>query len=237
MALIALAGATIAIYEYAPQVFVGHKPVPQPSVSAAPTPTRAATCRLALVVTDAPARSEVLLRVGQAPVDVDQMPVGARLELVATAEGYAPRRAVIAGRVGLGQGRRRQAADRDPDPARPVASEARDRRSVAGRRAFERGRRLRCARHGARRLERPRRGDLADGRPRPRSAHGAEVRRRRRRPHRVAGARLASANAFTSATRKSPPPPPTPRATRPSPSAPPSKPSARIARGALGVRC
>jgi hypothetical protein len=32
---------------------------------------------------------------GQAPVDVERMPVGTRLELVATAESYAPRRAVI----------------------------------------------------------------------------------------------------------------------------------------------
>ena len=32
---------------------------------------------------------------GQAPIDVEKMPVGARLEFVATAEGFAPKRAVI----------------------------------------------------------------------------------------------------------------------------------------------
>jgi hypothetical protein len=48
-----------------------------------------------LVVSDVPAHAEVLLREGQAPVDVEKMPVGARLEFVATAEGYAPKRVVV----------------------------------------------------------------------------------------------------------------------------------------------
>ena len=52
-------------------------------------------CKVALVVTDVPANAEILLRMGQAPLDVERMPVGTRLEFVATAEGYAPRRAVI----------------------------------------------------------------------------------------------------------------------------------------------
>jgi hypothetical protein len=47
------------------------------------------------LITDIPASAEVLLRVGQAPVDVPRMPVGARLEFIATAEGYAPRRGVV----------------------------------------------------------------------------------------------------------------------------------------------
>ena len=42
-----------------------------------------------------PPNAEVLLREGQAPVDVDRMPVGARLEFVATAEGFAPKRTVV----------------------------------------------------------------------------------------------------------------------------------------------
>jgi hypothetical protein len=37
----------------------------------------------------------VLLRQGQAPIEVEKMPVGARLEFVATAEGYAPKRVVV----------------------------------------------------------------------------------------------------------------------------------------------
>jgi hypothetical protein len=48
-----------------------------------------------LVVTGVPQHAEVLLRAGQAPLDVDKMPVGARLEFVATAEGYAPKRVVV----------------------------------------------------------------------------------------------------------------------------------------------
>jgi hypothetical protein len=52
-------------------------------------------CRASVEVTDIPAGAEVLLRVGQAPVDVPRLPVGARLEFVATAEGYAPKRVVI----------------------------------------------------------------------------------------------------------------------------------------------
>jgi len=42
-----------------------------------------------------PPHAEVLVRKGQAPVDVEKMPVGARLEFVATAEGYAPKRVVV----------------------------------------------------------------------------------------------------------------------------------------------
>jgi hypothetical protein len=55
----------------------------------------AAACRATLEIGDIPAGAEVLLRVGQAPVDIDHMPVGARLEFVATAEGFAPKRTVV----------------------------------------------------------------------------------------------------------------------------------------------
>jgi hypothetical protein len=54
-----------------------------------------ARCKGALAVGDVPTGAEVLLRVGSAPVDVERMPMGARLEFVATAEGYAPRRTVV----------------------------------------------------------------------------------------------------------------------------------------------
>ena len=47
-------------------------------------------------MTDAPEGSEILLRVGQSPADIDRMPVGVRLEFVASAEGYEPKRAVVA---------------------------------------------------------------------------------------------------------------------------------------------
>jgi hypothetical protein len=70
---------------------------PAPAVRAiAPAPEPAPVpCRATLVVNDVPARAEVLLHAGQAPVDVEKMPVGARLEFVATAEGYAPKRVVV----------------------------------------------------------------------------------------------------------------------------------------------
>lgn len=52
-------------------------------------------CRTSLVVSNAPDDSEILLRAGQAPVDIEHMPVGVRLEFVATADGFAPKRVVI----------------------------------------------------------------------------------------------------------------------------------------------
>ena len=56
---------------------------------------QANACKVTLEVADAPTNAELLLHEGQAPVDVDRMPVGARLEFVATAEGFAPKRAVV----------------------------------------------------------------------------------------------------------------------------------------------
>ena len=52
-------------------------------------------CRATLVVEGAPKDSEILLRVGQGPADADHMPAGTRLEFVALADGYAPKRAVV----------------------------------------------------------------------------------------------------------------------------------------------
>jgi hypothetical protein len=71
-------------------------PASAPAQAIAPAPEPAQVqCRATLVVSDVPARAEVLLHAGQAPVDVEKMPVGARLEFVATAEGYAPKRVVV----------------------------------------------------------------------------------------------------------------------------------------------
>jgi hypothetical protein len=56
---------------------------------------RAARCTATLIVSDVPANAEVLLREGQAPIDIERMPVGPRLEFVATAEGFAPKRTVV----------------------------------------------------------------------------------------------------------------------------------------------
>jgi hypothetical protein len=95
--LVALTSATIGIYLYNPAFFTGRRKLPvKPTPSSSTTvPLPAPRCKVALVVTDAPNNAEILLRVGQSPVDVDRMPVGTRLEFVATAEGYAPRRAII----------------------------------------------------------------------------------------------------------------------------------------------
>ena len=96
-ALFVLVGATAATWKFAPQVFTGRRnapaPVPVPSALVPPAPK----CKVALVLSDVPTNAEILLRVGQAPADVERMPVGTRLEFVATAEGYAPRRAVVKG--------------------------------------------------------------------------------------------------------------------------------------------
>jgi len=52
-------------------------------------------CHASLVVTGAPKDAEILVREGQAPVDVEHMPLGVPLEFVATAEGYAPKRTLL----------------------------------------------------------------------------------------------------------------------------------------------
>jgi hypothetical protein len=61
----------------------------------APPSEPARSCLGTLVIDGAPERAEILLREGQAPLDIPRMPVGARLEFVATAEGYAPKRVVV----------------------------------------------------------------------------------------------------------------------------------------------
>jgi hypothetical protein len=62
----------------------------------APISVRTSTaCTATLIVNGAPEGAEILLGEGQAPVDVAKVPVGARLEFVATADGYAPKRVVI----------------------------------------------------------------------------------------------------------------------------------------------
>jgi hypothetical protein len=61
-------------------------------------------CRGTLVVSNVPQHAEVLVREGQAPVDVERMPVGARLEFVATADGYSPKRVVVPSGASWDQG-------------------------------------------------------------------------------------------------------------------------------------
>jgi hypothetical protein len=93
-AAVALAGGAFAVFQL--KLFAAS---PSPIESAAPvasaSPKAAPSCIGTLVVTDVPAHAEALLHAGQAPVDVEKMPVGARLEFVVTAEGYLPRRVVV----------------------------------------------------------------------------------------------------------------------------------------------
>jgi hypothetical protein len=95
VALIAVVGGGYGVSQLRPGSFMGRTQEP----ASAPAPSRATplppVCRGTLVVTDVPPHAEVLVRKGQAPVDVEKMPVGTRLEFVATAEGYLPRRVVV----------------------------------------------------------------------------------------------------------------------------------------------
>jgi hypothetical protein len=80
-------------------------------------------CTGTLQITDVPPHAEVLLHEGQAPVDVQRMPVGARLEFIATAEGYAPKRVVVPTGAGWdtaldGKPRFEAAVQLDPSRAR-----------------------------------------------------------------------------------------------------------------------
>jgi hypothetical protein len=96
LTLFVLVAGGIAVWMFKPAFFTGRKkPVPTASTSAGVVVPAAPRCKVALVVSDVPANAEILLRMGQAPLDVERMPVGTRLEFVATAEGYSPRRAVI----------------------------------------------------------------------------------------------------------------------------------------------
>lgn len=104
LALVALGAGGYAVWTLRPGAFARGGPEPAP-VASAPAVVRAApACRGTLVVANAPTHSEVLIREGQAPVDVEKMPVGARLEFVATAEGYAPKRVVVPAGAGWDRG-------------------------------------------------------------------------------------------------------------------------------------
>lgn len=94
--LLVLVGAVGFVWLKAPRLFTGKKkPAASASVEPAATAPAAPACKVALVVSDVPANAEILLRMGQAPLDVARMPVGTRLEFVGTAEGYAPKRAIV----------------------------------------------------------------------------------------------------------------------------------------------
>jgi hypothetical protein len=70
-------------------------PAPAPTVPQLGAPAAGMPCRGLIVVSDVPRHAEVLFRLGPAPIDIDRMPVGARLEFVATADSYVPKRLVV----------------------------------------------------------------------------------------------------------------------------------------------
>ncbi len=100
-----LAGFAIALWLVKPGFLTGRTPekIAAERAAAEAESARIAAqrnipaCHATLVVAGAPKDSEILIREGQAPIDVEHMPVGARLEFVATAEGYAPKRAIVPG--------------------------------------------------------------------------------------------------------------------------------------------
>jgi hypothetical protein len=104
LAFVAIGAGGYAVWTLRPGALArgGAEPA---AIASAPALVRTVpTCRGTLVVSNAPPHSEVLIREGQAPVDVEKMPVGARLEFVATAEGYAPKRVVVPAGAGWDRG-------------------------------------------------------------------------------------------------------------------------------------
>jgi hypothetical protein len=127
IALAALAGGGLAVFRLRGDLFSARSPAPAPAPPA-PTGEPPPACLGTLVVTDVPSRAEVLLREGQAPVEIPRMPVGARLEFVATAEGYAPKRVVVPGGVPWdpgpdGKARFEAAVQLDPSKAHGAAND------------------------------------------------------------------------------------------------------------------
>jgi hypothetical protein len=103
LAVVAVAAGAAAVWELRPGAISG-RPPPLPAPTTSVSAQVPSGCMATLIVADLPAHAEVLLRSGQAPIDVKDMPVGARLEFVATAEGYAPKRLVVPAGAGWDNG-------------------------------------------------------------------------------------------------------------------------------------
>jgi hypothetical protein len=96
LATVALGAGAYAVWQLRPAGLAERSaPDRHAPQASAQQPHATAACLATLLLTDIAPHAEVLLREGQAPVDVEKMPVGARLEFVATAEGYAPKRVVV----------------------------------------------------------------------------------------------------------------------------------------------
>jgi hypothetical protein len=104
LGLVALAAGSYAVLQLRPGTLARPvSSVTEPTAAPSPRETSKA-CLGTLVVGDVPAHAEVLLHEGRAPVDVQRMPVGARLEFVATADGYSPKRVVVPAGAGWDTG-------------------------------------------------------------------------------------------------------------------------------------
>ncbi|MEO8877150.1 MAG: hypothetical protein ABI461_16270 [Polyangiaceae bacterium] len=99
-----LAGGAVMVWMLKPGFFTGRTPekveeerraAEAASAKAADLAAKSHLCKQSLGLTDVPPKAEVLLRVGQAPVDIEHVPMAVRLELVATLDNYATKRAVI----------------------------------------------------------------------------------------------------------------------------------------------
>jgi hypothetical protein len=82
--------------------FAGIAPAapPEPVLTPVPPPRRQAAlaepCRAAIVVSDLAPGTELFVKAGVAPLDVQRVPTGAKVELLALAAGAAPVRGVVA---------------------------------------------------------------------------------------------------------------------------------------------
>jgi hypothetical protein len=127
LGLVALAAGSYAVWQLRPGALARPtSSAAEPMVAPLPRETSNA-CLGTLVVGDVPPHAEVLLNEGRAPVDVQRMPVGARLEFVATADGYVPKRVVIPAGAGWdtgldGKPRFEAAVQLDASRARPTPS-------------------------------------------------------------------------------------------------------------------
>jgi hypothetical protein len=100
LALAAVGGGSYAVWRLRPApAATGEGARAEALASALPVQETPPSCLGTLVITDVADHAEVLLREGQAPIDIPRMPVGARLEFVATAEGFAPKRIVVPARM------------------------------------------------------------------------------------------------------------------------------------------
>ncbi len=99
-----LAGGAVMVWMLKPGFFTGRTPekIAEEERAAAAASAKAAEltamskqCKESISLTDVPPKAEVAMRVGVAPVDVPHIPMQTRLELIATLDTYATKRAVV----------------------------------------------------------------------------------------------------------------------------------------------